>query len=337
MSVRFRPPAPQPESPMIPLRDTIPSKNYPVVNNSLIAVNVIIYLLELGHGPGIEHFIYLSGLVPARYSVPLVAQYFTTGQQIFSLVSFMFLHGGFWHLLGNMWFLYIFGDNVEDRLGPLRYLVFYMLCGMASGFSHFVFNLNSATPVIGASGAIAGIMGAYFILYPKSRILTLIPIFIIPYFIEISAFFFLGFWLVLQFLQAALTSGKTAGIAWWAHIGGFVFGIILLKIFLLLPEPDISKKIRKATVKKKTCRLQVIRPIGRSNEPHLYGSIDITSGEALKGTSKLVNIPWGFHKRLIRVTAPPGISDGTMLRLKGLGKKISDDRNGDLFLKVNIQ
>jgi hypothetical protein len=192
-------------------------------------------------------------------------------------------------------------------------------------------------PVIGASGAIAGVMGAYFILYPKSKILTLIPIFIIPYFIEISAVFFLGLWLVMQFFQAAVTSGNATGVAWWAHIGGFVFGIILLKIFLILPEPRINDKIRKATAKKKTSRLQVIRPIPRNNEPHLYGTINITQSEAFKGTRKLVNIPWGFHKRLIRVLIPAGINNGNVLKLKEMGKHISENENGDLFLKVNIR
>ena len=161
---------------MIPIRDTIPTKNFPVVNLTLIAMNVAIFLLQISQGPELCRFIYFYGLVPARYSVPQIASYFSPGQQLFSLVSFMFLHGGFWHLLGNMWSLYIFGDNVEDRLGHLRYIIFYLLCGMASGISHLLLNLNSNVPTIGASGAIAGIMGAYFILHPFSKILTLIPI-----------------------------------------------------------------------------------------------------------------------------------------------------------------
>ena len=130
--------------------------------------------------------------MPARYTVPEISGYFSIGQQVFSFVSFMFIHGGFWHLLGNMWSLYILGDNVEDRLGPLRYLAFYLLCGITSGLTHIIINHHSQLPTIGASGAIAGVMGAYFILYPKSKILTLIPIFIIPYFVEIPAFFFNG-------------------------------------------------------------------------------------------------------------------------------------------------
>jgi len=321
---------------MIPIRDTIPSKNYPVVNNCIIGINVVLYLVQMAQGPDLNRFVYIYGLVPARYSIPQITSYFTTGQQFFSLLSFMFLHGGFWHLLGNMWSLYIFGDNVEDRLGPLRYIVFYLLCGITSGLSHLIFNLNSNIPTIGASGAIAGVMGAYLILHPKAKILTLIPIIFIPWFIEIPAFFFLGFWFVLQFINAAGSHGSIGGIAWWAHIGGFIFGIIFLKIFLLLPEIGVSDQMRRVTAKRKTHRLQVVRPVGPGNDPHLYGTITITSFEATAGTHKLVNIPWGFQKRLIRVTVPAGMKAGSKLRLKGMGKITADGQRGDLYLKVTI-
>jgi hypothetical protein len=248
----------------------------------------------------------------------------------------MFLHGGFWHLLGNMWSLYIFGDNVEDRLGPLRYLVFYLLCGWLSGLTHFVFNMDSRIPTIGASGAIAGVMGAYLILYPSSKILTLIPIFFIPYFIEIPAFFFLGIWFLLQFLSAAVSRGDLGGIAWHAHVGGFVFGMVLLKLFDRVPQTGLTHKVRAATSKQKTPRLQVIRTFGTSEDPHLYGSISITPREAALGTRKLVNIPWGFHSRIFRVVIPPRIKEGATLRLAGLGK-VSDLHRGDLHLKVLIE
>ncbi|MEE8479875.1 MAG: rhomboid family intramembrane serine protease, partial [Desulfobacterales bacterium] len=302
---------------MIPVRDTTPSENYPVINNTIIGINVIFYLVELGQGAGLERFIYIYGLVPARYSVPHIASYFSGGQQLFSFISFMFLHGGFWHLLGNMWSLYIFGDNVEDRLGHFRYLLFYLICGLTSGFSHLIFNLQSNIPTIGASGAIAGVMGAYFILYPSSKILTLIPIFIIPLFIEIPAFFFLGFWFLFQFLNAAGSHGDISGIAWWAHIGGFIFGIIFLKIFLVLPATGLFNKVRQVTARRKTHRLQVVRPVGSGNDSHLYGIINITPHEAFAGTRKLINIPWGFHKRLFRVEVPSGMKKGGILRLRG--------------------
>ncbi len=200
---------------MIPLRDTIQSKSYPVVNTSIIVLNGLIFLVELGQGSKLNQFIFNYGLVPARL-------------EVFAFLSFMFIHGGFWHLLGNMWSLYIFGDNVEDRLGSIRYLVFYLFCGWASGLTHLFTNWHSEIPTIGASGAIAGVMGAYLILYPRSRILTLIPIFFIPYFIEIPAFFFLGIWFFIQFLSAAGTHGQTG----WHSLVGTHRGFCLWHYFL---------------------------------------------------------------------------------------------------------
>ena len=149
---------------MIPIRETNRSETYPLVNNCIIAVTVLAFIIEMAHGRGIQDFVYLYGLVPARYADPRIAAYFTTSQQVLSFFTFMFLHGGVLHLVANMWFLYIFGDNVEDRLGHLRYFVFYMLCGLASGTAHLIINWHSNIPTIGASGAIAGVMGAYLIL-----------------------------------------------------------------------------------------------------------------------------------------------------------------------------
>jgi len=325
------------ESAMIPIRDTIPARNYPIVNTTIIGINILVYLIQMSQGSDLAQFVYIYGLVPARYSVSQIAFYFSGFQQGFSFLSFMFLHGGFWHLLGNMWFLYIFGDNVEDRLGPLRYLLFYLLCGIASGLSHLLLNLSSNIPIIGASGAIAGIMGAYFILHPKSKILTLIPIFFIPYFVEIPAFFFLGIWFFLQFINAAASQAAISGIAWWAHIGGFLFGIFFLFLFLKLPQIGVSDKVRRVTEKKKSHRLQVVRPAGTGADPHLYGTISITSYEAMTGVRKLVNIPQGFQKRLFKIVIPPGIKEGSVLRLQGLGRDYPSDQRGDLFLKVSIK
>jgi membrane associated rhomboid family serine protease len=322
---------------MIPLRDTLSSKNYPVVNTAIIGLNVLVYLIQMTLGRQAEQFIYIYGLVPARYSVPHIASYFSTGQQLFSLFSFMFLHGGFWHLLGNMWSLYIFGDNIEDRLGSLRYLLFYLLCGLTSGLSHLLLNLNSNVPTIGASGAIAGVMGAYFLLFPKARILTLIPILFIPFFIEIPAYFFLGIWFLLQFLSAAGSYGSAGGIAWWAHIGGFISGMILLKFFHILPDSGVTQHLRKVTEKRKTPRLQVIRTSGAGSDPHLYGVIQISAWEAFSGANKMVNIPWGFYNRTIRVQVPPNLKQGSIIRLKGMGRQMPDGLKGDLMLKVTIQ
>lgn len=322
---------------MIPIRDTIESKRYPIANNIIIAANVLSYLIQLAQGDRINQFIITYGLVPARYSVPEIASYFTFGQQAFPFFSYMFVHGGFWHILGNMWSLYIFGDNVEDRLGPVRYLVFYLLCGFSSGLSHLFLNWHSQIPTIGASGAIAGVMGAYFLLYPRARILTLIPIFFIPYFMELPAFFFLAVWFIFQFISAAGSPAHGGGVAWWAHIGGFVFGIIFLKLFLRVPESQIAQQVRQKTTRKRSHRLQAIHTTGSTGDPNLYGSIAITPSEAHFGTRKLVNIPWAFQRRLFRVTVPPGVRDGTRLRLAGMGRHIDKGSRGDLFLRVMIK
>jgi len=322
---------------MIPLRDTIRSRNYPVVNSLIIGANVLVYLIELSHGPDLRRFFVTYGLVPVRYSVPEISAYFSTFQQVFSFFSFMFVHGGFWHLLGNMWFLYIFGDNVEDRLGPIRYLLFYLLCGLFSGLSHLMLNWHSQVPTIGASGAIAGVMGAYFLLYPRAKVLTLIPIFFLPLFFEIPAYIFLGLWFLVQFLSATGTPAQSGGIAWWAHIGGFLAGMLFLKLFLKLPQGGLSRTIRRSTEKKKTPHLQVVHTSSSVDDPHLYGTLTVTPREAQAGSRKLVNIPWGFQKRIFAVTIPPGIRDGAYLRLEGMGKRIDDLRRGDLLLQVKVE
>jgi len=322
---------------MIPIRDTIQSKNYPIVNNLIIGVNIFVYLIQMSQGSDQNIFIFTYGLVPAKFSSPEIAAYFSPLQQFISLFSFMFLHGGFWHLLGNMWSLYIFGDNVEDRMGPFRYLAFYILCGVASGASHMFLNWHSQIPTIGASGAIAGVMGAYFLLYPKSRILTLIPIFFIPYFIEIPAFFFLGIWFLIQFISAAGAAGQGGGIAWWAHIGGFIFGMIFLRLLDRIPSTGITGEVRKKTAKKKTHHLQTARVMGRAGDSNLYGSVTITAREERLGSRKLINIPWGFKKRLFRITIPPAVKDGAVLRLAGMGKDTGDGGRGDLLLKIKVE
>jgi membrane associated rhomboid family serine protease len=321
---------------MIPIRDTLASRNLPVVNTGLIIINVLVFLLEKAQGPELDRFIYYYGLVPARYFVPQITAYFSLGQQLFALFSFMFLHGGFLHLLFNMWSLYIFGDNIEDRLGALRYLAFYILCGLASGVAHMLLNPHSNVPTIGASGAIAGVMGAYLLLFPRSKVLTLIPIIIIPWFVEIPAFFFLGIWFLMQLFNAAGDAGSAGGIAWWAHIGGFVFGMLSIAFFKRVPKLGASDRVRQMTAKKHSHRLQVIRPVPGSDDPHLYGVIEITPHEATAGTLKLVNIPWGFQKRLMRVQVPPGIGDGKILRLRGMGQIAPAGGRGDLLLKVAI-
>jgi membrane associated rhomboid family serine protease len=322
---------------MIPLRDTEQSESYPVVNNVIIGINAFVYLVQVMQGQGLNRFIFTYGLVPARYSIPEISVHFNGVEQVFAFLSFMFLHGGFWHLLGNMWSLYIFGDNVEDRLGSARYLLFYLLCGFASGLSHLFLNWYSQVPTIGASGAIAGVMGAYFILFPKSRILTFIPIFFIPYFIEVPAFLFLGLWFLLQFINVLGNPSQGTGIAWWAHIGGFVFGMVLLKLLQKVPKTGVTDRVRRKTARKSTPRLQVIRSDGMEKDLHRYGSITITPKEAVLGTRKLVNIPWGHGMRLFNINIPEGVREGTTLRLAGLGKRLEEGQKGDLYLKVRVR
>lgn len=324
---------------MIPIRDTIQARNFPVVTDLLIGINVVVFFIQMAQGSEIQEFVYTWGLVPARYTDPRFSEYFTFTDQVIALFSFMFLHGGVLHILGNMWILYIFGDNVEDYLGSFYFIVFYVAGGLVSGWAHLLLNLQSTIPVIGASGAIAGVMGGYFILYPHSRILTLIPILFIPWFVEIPAFFFLGFWFFLQLLNAVGSPGEAAGIAWWAHIGGFVFGIAALKTFQYFIAPEIPGSARRRTgiARKKSDHLQLIRPQADGESAHLNGLLWITPYEAAAGTRKMVNIPWGFHQRMYRVEIPPDTDDGRVLRLKGLGRRMESGEVGHLYLRVRIE
>jgi membrane associated rhomboid family serine protease len=248
----------------------------------------------------------------------------------------MFLHGGFLHILGNMWFLHIFGDNIEDRLGHFRYLIFYLLSGLAAGLIHLLTNWDSKIPTIGASGAISGVMGAYLVLHPGARILTLIPIFFFFQFVEIPAFIFLGFWLFFQLISAGFTPKGVGGVAWWAHIGGFIAGLILVKVFDAIPRMGMSRELQRYTERRTTPRLHSILPERPSDELDLYGVIRITSKEGLRGTRKLITIPQGLKKKTLWVTIPPGVQEGTKLRLKGLGQQDGDGNRGDLFLEVRM-
>ena len=214
---------------MIPLKDTVPARSFPIVNWMLIAVNIVVFLIEVSLGADLERFIAAMGLVPGRLlAEPSLAQ----GLTIFTS---MFLHGGWLHLISNLLALYIFGDNVEDRIGHRRYLVFYLLCGLIAALTHVVFNSASRVPTIGASGAISGVLGAYFILYPRARVITLIPLFILPWFVEIPAVVYLGFWFLSQLFNGALSVVSNAqpigGVAFWAHIGGFLAGVLLIRLF----------------------------------------------------------------------------------------------------------
>ena len=321
---------------MIPIRDAIRSQNFPVVNLLIIAINVFVFLWQLTQGPHLQETIFLYGIVPVRYADPGFSEQFSRFQQWLPFLTSMFLHGGFLHILGNMWFLYIFGDNIEDRLGHIRYLFFYILCGVAAGMIHLLTNWGSKIPTIGASGAISGVMGAYLLLYPRSRILTLIPIFIFFQFLEIPAFIFLGFWLLIQLFSAGLTPGNVGGVAFWAHIGGFIAGLLFVKLFDWIPRTGLSERLQQYTTRKRTPHIQPLTPLSIPDELDLHGIIKITSREAHIGTRKMISIPQGLKKRTLMVSIPPGVEEGTRLRLKGLGKKDVDENRGDLFLKVQV-
>jgi membrane associated rhomboid family serine protease len=209
----------------IPLKDLNPRRSYPIVNTTLILINVLVFFYQYTLPPqAFKIFMTVNATVPARFPAWL------SGHAPFEvaflpLVTSMFLHAGIMHIAGNMLFLWIFGDNVEDFYGHLTYLFFYLVCGVGSGLLHVFFNLNSAVPALGASGAISGVMGAYALLYPRSRILTLVFIFLVP----IPAVIILGYWFVLQFLAGITSLGMTAngGVAVWAHVGGFLLGMLI--------------------------------------------------------------------------------------------------------------
>lgn len=214
---------------MLPLKDTVQSRSFPIVNWLLIALNILVFFMLLLLGPRAESWMSVLGLTPARLlRHPDLFEFAT-------IFTSMFLHGGWAHLLSNMLALYIFGDNVEDRMGSGRYLLFYLLCGFAAAVVHIFLNPASTIPTVGASGAISGVLAAYFIFFPSARVITLVPLFFLPWFVEIPAVFYLGFWFVSQLFNGLLTvvSGAQAlgGVAWWAHVGGFIAGLILGPIF----------------------------------------------------------------------------------------------------------
>ena len=221
---------------MIPIRDTIPRQHFPFAVWALVAVNVYVFIRELALPPdSTEQFIYLFGLVPARFTQPGWAARVGFPHTYWPFFSTMFLHGGWLHIIGNMWVLWIFGDNVEDRMGPVRFLIFYLLCGLAAGVVHVLTNPGSRFPAVGASGAIAGVMAAYFVLFPRARIVAMFPILFYPVFFQVPAFLYLGFWFLTQFFSGTLaiaTHREVSGIAWWAHVGGFGAAILTFALFL---------------------------------------------------------------------------------------------------------
>jgi membrane associated rhomboid family serine protease len=214
---------------MIPLKDDTPRYSTPFVTTLLIATNTIIFLYQISLGPRLDQkLVFEYGVIPARIDAAL-AGHAQLGLAFEPLFTSMFLHGGWLHLIGNMWFLWIFGDNVEDALGHFGYLVFYLSCGVASGVVHTLANWGSRVPALGASGAIAGVMGAYIVFYPRARVLTLVPLIILFFTVRLPAVVILGYWFLIQFLSGVGSLGvsQAAGVAWWAHIGGFALGALI--------------------------------------------------------------------------------------------------------------
>jgi rhomboid family protein len=211
----------------IPLKDLNPRRSYPIVNTTLILINVLVFFYQYTLPPyAFKLFMITNATVPARFPAWLFGQA-PFEAAFLPLLTSMFLHSGIAHIAGNMLFLWIFGDNVEDFYGHFTYLLFYLVCGIGSGLLHVLFNMSSTVPALGASGAISGVMGAYALLYPRSRILTLVFIFLVP----IPAVIILGYWFILQFLSGisslAVGAGASGGVAWWAHVGGFLLGMLI--------------------------------------------------------------------------------------------------------------
>ena len=211
---------------MIPLRDEIRSRTVPTVTRALIVANTLAFVFELALGPQLSAFVMEWGLVPQRIAGVLSGQ--EAPSALLTIPASMFLHGGWIHLIGNMWFLWLFGDNVEDRLGHVGFLAFYFASGIAASALHVFMSPWSPVPTVGASGAIAGVLGAYAVLYPRARVVTLVPIVFFLQIVSLPALLVLGFWFVVQFFTGTLALGAGGGgVAWWAHIGGFVFGAIV--------------------------------------------------------------------------------------------------------------
>jgi membrane associated rhomboid family serine protease len=220
---------------MIPLRDTVKSRNTPIFTWIIIIVNIFVFIHEIRlPGQSLVNFINTFGLTPSKIN-------FSQPVSLYPLVSHMFLHGSWIHLISNMWIFFIFGDNVEDKIGGIKFVVFYLIGGISAGLVQSIFG-DPTVAVVGASGAIAAVLGAYFLFYPTARVLTLIPIFIFPWFIRIPAIIYLGLWFILQLFQGLLSmdisnSSAAGGVAWWAHIGGFLIGF-----FMAIPTVITNQK-----------------------------------------------------------------------------------------------
>lgn len=240
---------------MFPLRDDVPTETTPFVNYMVIAACAAVFLMQSAASEDGDGLIYQYGMVPARISQPdkpilmlpteadvsarregfdISVERLAPPSAVppwMTLFTCIFLHGGLMHLVGNMWFLYIFGDNVEDRFGHFGYALMYMVCGVAASLGHLLSSPGSTIPTVGASGAIAGVLGAYFVMFRGARVVTLLPLGVFTQIVAVPAPFFLGLWFLFQFVSATMTPGEGGGVAWWAHIGGFIAGVATAFIF----------------------------------------------------------------------------------------------------------
>ena len=223
---------------MFPLRDNIPTDKKPVVTVAIILANVLIFFYQLSLGENFNYLLFKYGAIPFEITQGQEVTYEAAFPIPLTLFTAMFLHGGWMHVIGNMWYLWIFGNNVEDKLGHFRFLIFYLLSGLIASFTYVATNANSQVPMIGASGAIAGVLGAYLIRFPQARVLTLIWFGFFVRIVAIPAIFVLGFWFIIQLLNGLPSIGAniTGGVAWFAHIGGFVAGMVLFKVMRLFAK-----------------------------------------------------------------------------------------------------
>lgn len=233
---------------MIPLRDSIPRRTFPLVTIGLIAANVFAFFVEVSQGRLVEELLLRYAFVPDRFFHPATWGGPSLATTVLPVFSSMFLHGGIAHLAGNLLFLWIFGDNLEDELGHGRFLLFYLACGAAATLAQGLADTRSIVPTIGASGAIAGVLGGYLVLFPRARIVTLVPLFVLFPLVELPAVLYLLLWFLFQFLMgsAGLASGTGAagGVAYWAHIGGFVAGLLTVGLFRPRRRPAATYRLR---------------------------------------------------------------------------------------------
>jgi membrane associated rhomboid family serine protease len=234
---------------VVPLNDNNPTKITPYVVYGLIAINVLVFLYELSlSSAALEQFFFRYAVVPKELTFALNSGDFSLLlPELMSLITSQFLHGGFLHIAGNMLFLAVFGNNIEDKMGHIRFLIFYLACGVLAALAQWFFSMNSPIPALGASGAIAGVLGAYIIRFPRARILTLVPLGFFFFTVRIPAIFFLGFWFFQQALlgvaslNAPSSINAEGGVAYWAHAGGFVFGVLLAPLFGLFSDDRYSR------------------------------------------------------------------------------------------------